>query len=94
MQEKPIVCTSDMYLDSKTIQTILHNCGYDEINKKYMFHVKTGGPRGRESCFSVVCKDLKIGYKELLHIGDATRSDFLIPIEKEYMQRKFQKEIE
>ena len=30
---KPIVCTSDMYLDSKTIQTILHNCGYDEITK-------------------------------------------------------------
>ena len=87
---KPIVCTSDMYLDSKTIQTILHNCGYDEITKIYVSCENRRTKRTGE-LFSVVCKDLKIGYKELLHIGDATRSDFLIPIEKGIHAKKISK---
>lgn len=90
---KQIVCTSDMYLDSKTIQMILHNCGYDEIAKIYV-SCENGRTKRTGDLFSVVCKDLKIEYKELLHIGDSARSDFLMPIAKGVHAKRLSKKNE
>ncbi len=69
---------SDMYLSSRVIEKILHNNGYPHIERIYVSceehkSKRTGG------LFQKVLDDLQISGNELLHIGDAVRSDFLMP---------------
>ena len=87
---KTIVCTSDMYLDAKTIEAVLNKCGYNEIFKVYV-SCENGKTKRTGELFSVVCRDLKIEYKELVHIGDSIRSDFLMPIAKGIHVKKISK---
>ncbi len=74
---KRIICISDMYLDSKTIKKILENCGYeiDEIyvSSEYKKQKKT------KSLFKELMSLGVFNSKDIVHIGDAEKVDYLYP---------------
>ena len=71
---KKIIIISDMYLDSKFIEKLLHKNGYDTYKNLYvssdMRLTKSTG-----SLYKYVLDDLKINPKSILHIGDNWNSD-------------------
>lgn len=73
-QQKKIIITSDMYLDRKTIDTILNNFGikYDEL----FLSSELGFKKSNGKIFDVIINKLKLKSKEILHIGDNLNSDF------------------
>ena len=77
---KTIICTSDMYLDLKTISMILKNADLN-VDKIYVSsEIKKTKLTG--NVFDYVIKDLKISNKDLLHIGDSWKADYLSPLRK------------
>ena len=73
----PIICISDMYWGEETIKKILNANGYYP-EKIYVSSERNHSKR----CFdlySYVFADLNIEAQELLHIGDAKRSDYVNP---------------
>ncbi len=72
-----IICISDMYLDKDTINKILTKNGY-KVEATYVSCEERLSKREKK-LFLKVLKNLKIKSKELLHIGDAKRSDYLNP---------------
>ncbi len=72
-----IICISDMFLDKSTIKKILKNNGYN-INKIYVSSEEKMSKR-KFDLYTKVLKDLNINRSNLLHIGDAKRSDYLNP---------------
>lgn len=76
---KTVVLISDMYLPSEVILQMLEKCGIHGYQKLYV-SCECGARKKDGSLFRVVLDDLKIRPKELLHIGDNRRSDFLAPL--------------
>lgn len=73
-----LICISDMYLSSTVLRKILVKNGYDRIKKIYVSCEEHKSKR-QGGLFRKVLDDLDISGKELVHMGDAIRSDFLIP---------------
>lgn len=79
--KKTIIVTTDIYLDRLIIADILAKCGYE--NYDYLFvsseHkcMKADG-----GLFDVAIAELKINPRQLIHIGDNYKSDYLIPKQK------------
>ena len=72
---KKVICTSDMYLDEKTIFNILRKNGYTNISKLYLSsNIKKTKSTG--DLYSVVLNDLEITSSEMIHIGDNFQSDY------------------
>ncbi len=79
--KKNLIITSDMYLDRKTVQSILKNSGIEKYEKLYLSSdLKKTKRKG--NIFDYVLKDLKINKKDIIHLGDNIISDFYIPKRK------------
>lgn len=72
----PVICISDMYLSSRIIRQILEMNGYHDIQTVYV-SCEYGKSKRDTGLYHIVLKDLQINRWELLHIGDAKRSDYL-----------------
>lgn len=75
---KKVIITSDMYLDRKTIETILNKNGYQNYYKLYLSS-EIGYTKGSGKIFRYILQDLKINPSQLIHIGDNLKGDFLQP---------------
>lgn len=73
--KREILAISDMYLDQRTIGEILSKNGY-EIDKIYVSSEYKKSKRERR-LFKEVINRLRISKKNIMHIGDAKRSDYL-----------------
>lgn len=74
---KKVICTSDMYLPENTIQQILKNNGYTEIQKVYLSStIKKMKSTG--DLYKYVLNELSIKPDEMVHIGDNILSDYNI----------------
>ena len=75
---KTVLLISDMYLPTKTIELMLRRCGIAGYDKLYLSsEIKLKKRTG--NLFRYVLGDMKIKPKQLFHIGDNKRSDFLRP---------------
>jgi len=78
---KKVIIISDMYLSKLHLEVLLLKCGlesgrdYDEL----FVSCEIGKSKASRSLFSHIKEDQKIQNKEMLHIGDALRSDFINP---------------
>lgn len=73
-----IVIISDMYLPINIIEEILKANGFNKYEKIYLSsELKLTKSKG--TIFNYVLKDLNISKKDILHIGDNKKSDYLIP---------------
>ena len=72
-----IIAISDMFLDKETIKKILKQNGYN-IDTIYV-SCEEKKSKKEFNLFIKVIKDLNIKNNELMHIGDAIRSDYLNP---------------
>lgn len=78
---KEIIITSDMYLTSQMIENLLANIGvikgvdYDWlfVSSDYDCTKKDGG------LYKIIRQKTNVGYGDIVHIGDAIRSDYLSP---------------
>lgn len=77
---KKILIISDMYLDAETLGSFLKCRGipYDRLYVSSELQMR----KGNGKLFDYVLKDLKIRKKDLLHVGDNYKSDFLMPRSK------------
>jgi len=73
---KRIILVSDMYLPQRTIEKILENCGYIEYEKLYLSST-IGLQKITTNLFKFVINDMKVSKKEVVHIGDSKRADFI-----------------
>ena len=71
---KKIIATSDMYLDEKTITTLLNTAGYNHLHKIYISGVY-GKLKWSGDLYKIIIKDLGIEPQKILHIGDNYRAD-------------------
>lgn len=73
---KRIICISDMYLDGAFINRLLKRSGFTQINAVYVS--SDAGKRKRDgSLFTYVLAKEGLRPRELIHIGDSKRGDFL-----------------
>ena len=74
---KKIVIISDMYMPKKVIEEILYDNG---VYYDYLYVSSEYGKRkSRGSLFDFALNDIEIEAKEVIHIGDNWKSDYLIP---------------
>lgn len=77
---KTIVATSDMYLPTSFLETILLSFGCP-VDRLYVSG-DIGLRKSRGALFSYVLSDLKIDRRRVIHIGDSRRSDYIMPLLK------------
>lgn len=74
---KTIIITSDMYLPKVAIEKILNNC---DISYDYLYVSSEYGIRKSSGkLFRFILNDLGITKKDIIHIGDNRKSDYLVP---------------
>ena len=74
-KERRVVLFSDMYLSSDFLRRLLTNCGINGYEKIYI----SGefGASKSKGLFQIVCEDLAVKPKDILHIGNSFRADYL-----------------
>lgn len=77
-KKKRIIFTSDMYLDRKTVESILNKCGYNKYETLYLSSELRKTKRSG-SLFKHILIEKSIPPKKLFHIGDNIKSDYLRP---------------
>lgn len=76
-QNKKVICVSDMYLCKEIIEKILNKFSI-KFDKIYISsEIKKTKLTG--NLFKYVLEDLKIDRKEIIHIGDSWKADFISP---------------
>lgn len=78
-ENKKIIVISDMYLSTENIMSILIQCGYKNINNIFI----SSEYRARKSTgklYKIVQNELGVKNKDIIHIGDNIKSDFLMAI--------------
>ena len=76
---KKIIIISDMYLDKDTIEKILHKNGIDGYKDIFVSsEVKLNKHNG--TIYPYVLKKLGIKKKQIIHIGDSKRADYIMAI--------------
>lgn len=73
-----IVCTSDMYLPSSFLLSLLEKNGFSGIDKIFV-SCEYNKTKYSGSLFKEVCKALNIKPNQLTHIGDNWHSDYFVP---------------
>ena len=73
---KYIIATSDMYLDSSVINEILQENNI-YVDKLYVSS-EIGKNKRTGTIFNYILKDLKLCKNELIHIGDNFKSDYIV----------------
>lgn len=77
---KQIYFISDMYLDSKTITSLLTSNGY-KVNNNLYVSCEANAMKGDSSLFKYVKEKNNLDYSKWIHIGDNYNSDYLKPRE-------------
>ena len=77
--QKEIIIVSDMYLPETMLKRILTKFGYTTYRKIYVSSTY-GVTKRTGNLFKLLIKENNYIPKDILHIGDAKRSDWLIPI--------------
>lgn len=79
---KSIILTSDMYLGKAIIEKILqkNNIYQGRDYSKLYLSSEVGVTKKSGNLYRYIIKDLNISKKELIHIGDAMKSDYLVPV--------------
>lgn len=78
LKGKKVAAVSEMYLPKDFIHELLSNAGYCKIDRLYVSS-ETGKMKKSGSLFRLLIKDYGIEPKKILHIGDAKRSDWIVP---------------
>ena len=78
-ERKTVILISDMYLPSDLIKKMLNKCGIVGFNALYI-SCEHNARKSDGSLFKKVLCDYNLSPRQLLHIGDNRRSDFIIPI--------------
>lgn len=74
---KCIIITSDMYLPQSSIEAMLAKCGY---SYDYIFvSSEIGIRKSSGKLFKYVAKKLGVKTKQIIHIGDNKKSDYIMP---------------
>ena len=72
-----IIITTDMYLPKEAIESILRKC---DITYDYLFlSSDTGVRKSTGNMYKHILKVLNIEKKDLIHIGDNFKSDYIVP---------------
>lgn len=74
-----IIFTSDMYLSRKEIERLLVKCGYEEFDEIYVSS-EVGETKKSGGLFKYILDREKIKKRELLHIGNNLKSDYIRPL--------------
>lgn len=74
---KKIIITSNMYLPKKIIESILKKSGYDKYEKIYVS--SDIGKKKNKTLFGFILNDLGISSKQIIHIGDSFKNDYVGP---------------
>ena len=79
---KRIILTSDMYLSKDVIKSLLNHCGIEEgLHYDSLFvSCEENATKKSGELFNIVLRREKLKPHQLLHIGDAVRSDYLVPL--------------
>ena len=77
-EHKKVILISDMYLTAELIKKILDNCKIKD-NEKIFVSCDYRATKSRGSLFKIVFDELGIEAKELAHIGDNKKSDYMVP---------------
>lgn len=79
---KCVILTSDMYLSKDVIKSILNHCGIEEgLNYDSLFvSCEENATKKSGELFNIVLRREKLKPHQFLHIGDAVRSDYLVPL--------------
>lgn len=72
---KPVIITSDMYLNEAVVRKILKKCGYGGYEKLYLSS-SYGLCKSTGNLYEEIKKDDPLTKGALLHIGDHVKSDF------------------
>lgn len=75
---KKIIIVSDMYLSKTFIQSILSRCGYKNYSDIYISS-EIGYLKSSGKLFKHIIKLNNFNPKDILHIGDAKKGDWLMP---------------
>ena len=75
---KKIIIVSDMYLPKDFIASILFEHGYGDYYRLFVSS-DVGVMKTTGNMFRYVLKDMNCRRKEIIHIGDALRADWLMP---------------
>ncbi|WP_417539827.1 hypothetical protein [Marinobacter sp.] len=75
---KPIFLLSDMYLPSKTINSLLIKTGYDGL-AKILVSCEYGVNKGSGGLFIALMQNHSLLPEDILHIGDNAHGDYAIP---------------
>lgn len=73
-----VIITSDMYLPEKKIIEILNDAGYEKWDKLYLSN-KLRKCKSTGSIFKYILDDKKVNSKNMIHIGDSLKGDYLVP---------------
>ena len=77
---KRIILTSDMYLLQDVIKEILEHCGIErDLYERLYVSCEYHATKRSGELFKLVLKKEGLKANQLLHIGDAVRSDYVIP---------------
>ncbi len=76
---KEIIIVSDMYLPKPFIENLLHKFGYVNYHKLYISSCY-GITKRSGSLFKFLLNENNYISEDVLHIGDAMRSDYLMPL--------------
>lgn len=76
--KKYVILTSDMYLNKDTIEKMLLKCGYKDYKKLYLSN-DINKRKDRKDIWPYIMKKHK--GKNIIHIGDNEKSDYLFPKE-------------
>lgn len=75
---KKVIITSDMYLPLDIVKEILANAGYYNYSNLYLSNVERAR-KSTGSLFSILLENERLKAREIVHIGDALKGDYLIP---------------
>lgn len=81
-QNKIVIITTDMYLPRYVIENILNRNGIYNYYKLYI-SCELNKTKHTGSIYDFILNDLKINKKQIIHIGDNQRSDFIVPMLKQ-----------
>ncbi|PNV60590.1 hypothetical protein C0033_17650 [Clostridium sp. chh4-2] len=78
-QNKTIYIISDMYLPSAFLEKLLRKNGYVGFEKLYVSS-EYGKTKSNGSLFEVVVQENKLNKRNMIHIGDSKKGDFIEPL--------------
>lgn len=74
----PVIIISDMYLPASVIESMLSNVGYGKFDRVFV-SCELHANKHSGTIFRKVLEKMRLSAKDIVHIGDSRRGDFLEP---------------